>query len=76
MKNLHTFQHLCDGCCAQHPLPVSPDSSDVTLGQESLHPSAAQTPGHEETHQNSHKRVSTYVQLDTKKNLTHIDIHF
>ena len=51
------LQHLRDGRGAQHPLPVSPDPPDVALGQEGLHPPAAQAPRHEEAHEDPQPRV-------------------
>ena len=58
-----TFQHLCDSCGAQHPLQVTPDPPDVPMGEASLHPPAAETPGYEETHQNSQQRVSSVCSI-------------
>ena len=57
------LQHLRDGGGAQHPLPVSPDSPDVALGEESLHPPPPQAPHHEETHQDAQQRVGDYFMM-------------
>ena len=55
------FQHLRDGGGAQHPLPLSPDSPDVALGEESLHPPPPQAPHHEEAHQDAQQGVGDYL---------------
>ena len=56
-ESKYFFQHLRDGRGAKHSLPVSADSPDVALGQESLHPPSSETSGHEETDQDSQQRV-------------------
>ena len=50
---VHHFQYMRDSCGPQHSLPLSTNTPYVALGQESLHPSSSETPGDEETNENS-----------------------
>ena len=62
MNPIFTFiQHLRDSRGAQHPLQVSADPPDVSLGQESLHPPAPKATGHEEADQDSQQRARGYM---------------